>query len=465
MGYYLAIDQGTHSSRALVFDKKGNAVASASQSIDLRRLDTHRVEQSAGQILESVRTVVDDCLAALTTSQIKHIISCGLCTQRSTTVTMDHTGRARGPALSWQDTRGSDWLQSFAGSKAMIQSISGLPLSPHYGVSKMHWLDQHSSPSKREGILTPLAGYLIFNLVNRSHPCVDHCNAQRTQLMDLQTQDWSAALLQLFQLEHINLPACVPVCHDYGTLLETGIPLRAVSGDQNASIYGSGELTADTALVNFGSGAFILRTEARLEKSMLLLNSIGYSDSHRITWLKEGTINGCGTALSWAADKWDLGEMKSNLPRWLATVQQPGVFLNSIGGIGSPWWNSDLKAEMVDTGDQSKGAYAVAVLESILFLIMDNLQLMQRIHPVKKLRVSGGLSRLDGLCRKLANLTGLKVERLHNPEATARGIAWLAAGRPDNWLVFPADTFRPQRDISLRQRYDLFSENLRKGLE
>jgi glycerol kinase len=465
MHYYLAIDQGTHSSRALVFDEKGNAVASASQTIDLQRLDTHRVEQSARQILASVRTVIDDCLAALTASQLKHVVSCGLCTQRSTVVAMDPAGHALGPALSWQDTRGSNWLQSFAGSETMIQSISGLPLSPHYGVSKMHWLDQNSSPSKQERILTPLAGYLVFNLVNSSHPYVDHCNAQRTQLMDLQTQRWSAELLQLFQLEHINLPACIPVCHDYGELLETGIPLKAVSGDQNATVYGSGEFPADEALVNFGSGAFILRTEARLEKSKLQLNSIGYSDSHMITWLKEGTINGCGTALSWAAEKWDLRDMKVNLPGWLATVRQPGVFLNSIGGIGSPWWNSDLKAEMVDSGDQSKGAYAVAVLESILFLIMDNLQLMQRIHPVNKLRVSGGLSQLDGLCRKLANLTQLEVERLHNPEATARGIAWLAAGRPDNWLVFPSDTFHPRQDISLWQRYDVFSENLRKRLE
>jgi len=328
MDYYLAIDQGTLSSRALVFDERGNAIQETSQTIDLQRLDTHRVEQSAQQILGSVRTVVDDCLAALTTAQAEHIVSCGLCTQRSTIVAMDSTGQALGPALSWQDTRSSDWLQSFVESEASIQSISGLPLSPHYGAGKMHWLDKNNSLSRQDRILTPLAGYLVFNLVNHSRACVDHCNAQRTQLMDLQTQDWSAELLQLFQLEHINLPACAPVCHDYGELLETGIPLRAVSGDQNASVYGSGELPADEALVNFGSGAFILSTETHLEKSKVLLNSIGYSDSRRITWIKEGTINGCGTALSWASDKWDLGDMKSNLPRWLETVQRPGIFLN-----------------------------------------------------------------------------------------------------------------------------------------
>jgi glycerol kinase len=111
MHYYLAIDQGTHSSRALVFDEKGNAVASASQTIDLQRLDTHRVEQSARQILASVRTVGDDCLAALTASQIKQIVFCGLCTQRSTIVAMDPAGHALGgPALSWQDTRGNDMM-------------------------------------------------------------------------------------------------------------------------------------------------------------------------------------------------------------------------------------------------------------------------------------------------------------------------------------------------------------------
>lgn len=471
MAYYLAIDQGTNSSRAIVFDDQGRAVNSYSQSVGIQRSDTHRVEQDAQEILDSVRAVITGCVAGLSSSQRNDIVACGLCTQRSTVVQMNQQGVAISPALSWQDTRGAEWLETLSAYEQQIQSISGLPLSPHYGASKMRWLDLHpgeiSQSNEQKPLLTPLAGYLIFNLTGRKLFCVDHCNAQRTQLMNLATRQWSARLLKLFQLGNIELPECLPVCHDYGELLDTGIHLQAVSGDQNSTAYGSGELSDDEALINFGSGAFVLRAEHKLIQSKVQLNSIGYSENKQVTWLKEGTINGCGTALSWASEQWDLGDLKKNLPEWLdpqspEVVKQPGVFINSVGGIGSPWWNSDVKAEFIELEEDSKGARAVGVLESILFLVMDNLVLMQKQQAITKLRVSGGLSQLDGLCQKLANLSRLEVSRLHNPEATARGIAWLAAGRPANWEQFPADRFCPQRDPGLTKRYATFTKELAK---
>ncbi len=469
MAYYLAIDQGTHSSRAIVFDDYGQAIKSASLSVGIQRLDSDRVEQDAKEILDSVRHVISECLASLSIVQRKEIISCGLCTQRSTVVQMDQAGVALSPALSWQDTRGSEWLESLAPYGEQIQSISGLPLSPHYGASKMRWLDRHGTSPDQQSCLTPLAGYLLYNLVAGDQFYVDHCNAQRTQLMDLETLQWSKRLLEWFQLGHVRLPECVPVCFNYGELLDTGIPLQAVSGDQNSTVYGSGELLEDEALINFGSGAFVLRTGSKLLQSETQLVSIGYSENSDVTWLREGTINGCGTALAWASKKWNLGDMKEKLPGWLGSdgstkTSQPAVFINSVGGIGSPWWNSEVDSEFVDIGDGSKGALAVGVLESILFLVMDNLTIMQHQEPVNRLRVSGGLSQLDGLCQKLANISQLEVSRLHNPEATARGIAWLAAGRPDNWEQFSVDKFYPESDPGLLQRYSIFTRALKGRL-
>lgn len=466
MHYILAIDQGTHASRALLFDQLGQAVASHWCDVKLLRPTPGRVEQDPAELLASVQRAVNQLLAALDKKQRKAISACGICTQRSTVVACSRGGQALSQALSWQDVRGTDFLKTLQEHSADIQRLSGLPVSAHYGASKLRWLAQYTDNSQADDFcLAPLVSYILLNLLTEKPYAVDHSNAQRTQLMDMANLRWSAPLLDWFGITANQLPAIQPMYHPYGHLRDTDIPVTAVCGDQNAAVFGAGELPADTALANLGSGAFILRRLTTAAPSQHQLSGIACSDSSRVDYLREGTVNGAGTALSWASEQYELGDLKPVLGDWLDKVLEPPVFINTVGGLGSPWWQSNVAPQWIGETPEDKADIAVAVTESIIFLLQDNLQLMQQEHPVKKIRISGGLSQLDGLCQRLASLSGLIVERLNNPEATARGVAWLAAGRPEHWQQPAREIFSPRQDAGLTKRYRQFCERLAELLK
>ena len=171
--------------------------------------------------------------------------------------------------------------------------------------------------------------------------------------------------------------------------------------------------------------------------------------------------------------KYDIRDLWKQLPAWLNAIgpdenRQPPLFINSIGGLGSPWWNNSIEPAFIIDDDLADSAetqppsldpasQAVAVIESIVFMICINLEIMQSGQTLSRLRVCGGLSQLDGLCQRLADLSALPVERLNLPEATARGIAWLAAGKPDDWSRADVEIFKPGNNAKLYKRYAKFS--------
>lgn len=460
MTCYLAIDQGTHASRAVLFDGGGRVLASRARAIALEQRGGGRVEQSPGAILRSVRDALRDLLEAADGGRGRTIAACGLATQRSTLLACDDAGAPLSPALSWQDTRGAGALAALAPHHAEIRRLSGLPVSAHYGATKARWLLDRATPAGSGPRIAPLASYLLAHLVDGRPFVVDHANAQRTQLLDIARRDWSATLANWFGVPIACLPACRPVLHDYGYLDGAGIPLTAVSGDQNAALFANGPLPADTAHVNLGTGGFVLRRIDRPEPLDALLTGIAVSDAADATYLREGTVNGAGAALTWASERLHIGDPFKQLPRWLDSVDAPPLFVNAVGGIGSPWWETRLEPAWQGDADHSDAARMVAVVESILFLLADNLTIMASEAPVQNLRVTGGLSRLDGLCRRLADLTGLPVDRVEQPEATARGIAWLCAGRPDTWAPAAWRRFEPHENPGLHERHTRFTELL-----
>lgn len=461
MSCYLAIDQGTHASRAIVFDSDGNEIASATTDVSLQRLDTMHVEQSADELNASIQKVLSDVLAQC---RDKDIIACGLATQRSTVVGWNADGSAVSPALSWQDVRGHDALVPLEKYAADIQRISGLPLSPHYGASKLHWLMQQPGSSVTDHY-SPLVSYLLFHLLADKPYLVDHCNAQRTQLFSLEQTDWSMQLCDWFGVDKNGLPECKPVCHDYGVLNNTTIPVTAVSGDQNAALFGDGALSPGTARINLGSGAFVMRMLEQYQSSENQLTGIAFSSANGVTWMREATINGAASALAWVEDKFNITNTRECISDWLDQVKAPPIFVNSVAGLGSPWWCSDVDPHFIDS-DLSAAQRITGVIESIVFMIQANLEIMRAESKIERLRVSGGLSNLDALCQALANLSGLTVERGSDDEATARGIAWLAAGQPSSWQPRKLfDVYKPQYDVSLQSRYDSAMAVLQKSIK
>jgi glycerol kinase len=456
----LAIDQGTHSTRAIVFDSQGCVVTSARQSIGLQRLGRTEIEQSATEILQSMQSVVASVLddPAINPEQIT---SAGMATQRSSIVAWDrNTGVSLSPVLSWQDRRAADRLHSLSDQSQTIQQLTGLPLSPHYGASKLQWLLENNTAvaaalEDNTLVMGPLASYLLHHLTDYAHEAIDDANASRTLLWNLEHRNWDNTLLEMFHIPLQVLPQCKPICSDYGTLKGFTIPVCAMNGDQTAALYAQGLPSNNTITVNIGTGAFVLLpVETPSTKPDGLLAGISYSDEQTGSYYIEGTVNGAAAALKWAENLFELEGIEQQLPVWLDEIQTPTLFINSVGGLGAPWWQQGPTPRFLDAGVSGPEAM-VAVIESIIFLIQVNVALLQTVNPaVDRIQISGGLSQLDKLCQKLANLSGLAVYRPVQIEATARGIAWQAAGCPTVWpATGEGTTFTPMADPGLKERY------------
>ena len=468
----LAIDQGTHASRAVIFDARAEIINSARQDIGLQRRGDTEVEQDAGEILASVKSVINRVIAE-SGADPDMIRQAGLATQRSSVVAWDRfSGQPLSPVLSWQDRRTETQLHTYRAHLGDIEKRTGLRLSAHYGATKLKWLLEHVASVRsawKEGrlLMGPLAGFLLHNLVEGKPGLVDHANASRTLLWNLESREWDPDLANLFGVPMNTLPACRPTLSNYGLLQDGGIPLTAVNGDQTAAIYSLGKPDPRVLLVNTGTGAFVLipgqRSVVHIPR---LLTGISMSNGNTGDYYLEGTVNGAGAAITWAAKQWKISRVTGKLSGWLRSIDDPPVFINTIGGLGSPWWRSGKKPCLLG-GDEKRpedsgGGAMTAVVESIVFLIQSNIDYMkEREICFDSICASGGLASVDGFCQRIASLSGYPVERPAETEATARGIAWQASGCPARWPAAGESTrFEPQQNRSLRERYKLFRDSI-----
>lgn len=462
----LVLDQGGHATRAIVFDATAGVRAQAERPVATLRLDDLRVEQDAEAIIASAEGALADVRAQLG-RDFAQIDAAALATQRSSIVCWDReTGAPLSPVLSWQDRRAHAWLAQFAPHAAHVRQVTGLPLSPHYGVSKLRWCLDHLpavSRAARAGRLCvgPLASFMLFRLLDTQPHVIDVANAARTLLLDITRLDWDAQLLSLFGIDRRLLPACKPTAHDFGRLRGTRIPLTVATGDQSAALFAQGMPRGDVAYVNVGTGAFVQRTTGArpVLHDSLLTGIVSWAD-RRPLYVLEGTVNGAGSALAWFARERNIDMPEHPLPGWLADPGDPPLFLNGIGGLGSPFWRPELTSRFIGAGDVA--GQAVAIIESIVFLLHENLEQMRPAGPLRDIVIGGGLSRLDGMCQRLANLTALPVARLGLTEMTARGACFLVTGEPAQEA--PVERFTPSTDPRLHDRYGRWRQALLAAL-
>lgn len=462
MNTILAIDQGTHASRALLFDQQGNILNSSHYDVSLTRKDPGVVEQDGIEILDSVRNVINNVLA-----KTSHpVITAALTTQRSTLLAWDsRTGIPLAPAMSWQDRRCASALSNLKAYQSKIHQITGLPLSPHYLAGKMQWLLQHNEQVKHAYehdylMMGSLSSFLCFNLLDKPSFIIDHSNASRSLLFDIQRLDWSQELLDLFTIPGKILPECVPTLYEFGLLKGYDIPLTCVCGDQNAALYANGKPLSDSLSINIGTGAFILQHQAEaLKPHSRLLASIASSSTSHTHYLLEGTVNSAGSALDVLQKQWPNFNVQASLPDWLNKINEPPAHVNGSAGLGSPWWIEQLENQFIPECDDM-ASQAVAVIESIVFLLQHNIQLMDTGNT-HSIHISGGLSQLDGLCQMMADLSRLVVKRYENTEATARGAAWLVTSQSQSWQATQTPTkFIPSYNPALEQRYAKYTSHL-----
>jgi glycerol kinase len=457
----LAIDQGTHASRALVFDRHGHTLSSGVSNISITHPQADWAEQDGDEIVNSVRVAATQALQALGPRR-QDVVAAGLSSQRSSVICWDRiTGEPLSPIFSWQDRRAHAWIDQLQPHADSVHRKTGLFLSPHYGASKLRWALDHL-PAVRTAMDNnvlcwgPMASFVVFRLCAQQPFLADPQCAARTQLWNLHARDWDPELLALFGLPAGFLPKSVPTCHAWGTLDLPGaaIALTAVNGDQSAAVFAFGWPEADAAYINIGTSAFVQRALGDFPGQVpRQLTGIILDDGESRLYMVEGNVNGAGTALEWVSKEFGLEQLADHLPQWLARPEEPPLFLNGIAGLGGPFWQPEFASRFVGEGEP--WLKAVAVVESIAFLLQANIDHMNSYVPAaQRIRVSGGVSLLDGLCQRLACISGLPVHRRDDPEASARGIAYLACGRPADWNQGAhEDVFAPQRDLALQARY------------
>ena len=469
---YLALDQGGHASRALVFDGRGALLAKGLEEVRVRHPQPGWVEQDPEELVASLHSAAAAALRQLG-ARAARPTSAGLATQRASIVCWDRvSGAALSPVISWQDVRAHAWLEQFAPRADDIHRRTGLRLSAHYGASKLRWCLEHLpavAAAHREGRLAfgPLAAFLIFRLLEERPLLVDPANAARTLLWNLTTMDWDPELLALFGLPRAALPACVPTRHRFGDLQVGGhaLALEILTGDQSAALFAHGAPRPDTAYINMGTGAFIQRALGRHPGDAAgLLTGVVFRDDAEVVYTLEGTVNGAGAALQWLEEEHGLKDVERDLPGWLDRDGAPPLFLNGVSGLGAPFWVPDFPSGFIGAGEPWQ--HAVAVAESIVFLLQVNLEELRRHDPApREILVTGGLSWYDGLCRRLADLSGLPVYRPAEYESTARGLAYLLAGRPAAWPEpRPGTWFQPEQNPTLQERHRRWRAEMQRAL-
>lgn len=458
---YLSLDQGGHASRALVFDGQGRIHARALRDVSVFHPQPGWVEQDPDELAQSLIDVIFDVQRQLG-PRAAQLVRAGLATQRSSIVCWDVlTGEALSPVISWQDRRAHAWLARFTPDSERIRRATGLRLSAHYGASKLRWCLDHlprvaEAAAAKRLACGPLAAFLVFRLTETRSLMVDPANAGRTLLFNLESRRWDEGLLHLFDIPAEVLPQVVQTRFDFGPLVAAPrVPLSVVTGDQSAALFFAGAPQPSRAYLNMGTGAFLQRSTGTYPGDHpRLLTGIVLQDQDESVYVLEGTVNGAGSALAWAAESLQLPNLTDELPRWLLRNEtEPPLFLNGISGLGAPFWEAEFKSRFIGEGEPWQKAVAVA--ESIVFLLQANLEEFQRLaSPLDQISASGGLTQMDALCQRLSDLSGFPLYRPVEREATARGLAWLLAGKPHDWPEGEVgNRFTPTINPALRARY------------
>ena len=466
---YIAIDQGGHATRATAYDASGALEGAALVTIATQHNALGHVEHDAEEIVASVVTALAE-LGYLV--PVARWAAAGFAVQRSSLVCWDATdGRPLSPVISWQDRRNAQWLKGLERRADDVHRLTGLPLSPHYGASKLRWCLDHlpevrSAAAQSRLRAGPLASYLLHRVLAERPFLADASTAARTLLWSPFERAWSDELLALFGIPRTLLPRAVGTAERFGSIVHDGrvIPVVVCNGDQSVVPFAAGPLDKDAAYVNLGTGAFVLRPTADALHAPPLLTSVIRADARHFDFVLEGSVNGAGAALEWlerhqgaAADR-----MLALLNGAALADDDAPFFLNGVAGLGSPFWKPDFESRFV--GDGSELQQCRAVLESVAFLIKANLDEMDRhVAAPTRLIASGGLAENRLLCRMLACLSEVPVDRSSDREATSRGLAFLVAGEPAGFACPAVEVFEAEPDQQLLARYLKWLELMREA--
>jgi len=473
--YILSIDQGTTSSRAMLFDEAGSSCFTAQREFTQLFPADGWVEHDPEEIWSTTLEVAREALAAAKGCEV---LAIGITNQRETTVVWDRdTGRPIYNAIVWQDRRTAQTCAALrrAGHEERVSERTGLLLDPYFSATKIAWIIGNcdgAAELARRGKLAfgTIDSFLIWRLTGGRVHATDVTNASRTLLFDIHAQRWDDELLVLFGVPQSCLPQVLDSADDYGVtdtaLFGHAIPIAGVAGDQQAALIGQACFSPGMVKSTYGTGCFVvLNTGAQAVRSRnKLLTTIAYRVQGTTHYAIEGSIFVAGAAVQWLRDALGVIDSAADTQALAAGLgSNAGVYLvPAFTGLGAPHWDPDARGAIFGlTRDTGVAELARATLESVCYQTADLLAAMHNdgMRPTR-LRVDGGMTRNDWLCQHLADVLGLPVERPAETETTALGAAYLAglqvgvfeslAALQGKWRVDAA--FDVHMDAPTRQR-------------
>jgi glycerol kinase len=469
MNYVLALDQGTTSSRAILFDAQGRIAAIAQREFPQIFPQPGWVEHDAREIWATQHAVALEALA-----QAKgEVVALGITNQRETTVLWDRaTGQPVANAIVWQDRRTAarcDQLRA-QGKAALIQKKTGLVIDAYFAGTKLEWLLDNVPGARARAEAGELAfgtidSWLIWNLTGGRVHATDASNASRTLLFNLRTQDWDDELLALLRVPRAVLPRVVPssgvLAETHAPVLEKAIPIAGIAGDQQAATFGQACFAPGMAKNTYGTGCFMLmNTGARPVASRnRLLTTVGWQGpatdpvAARTAYCLEGSVFMAGATVQWLRDGLQIIKSAAEVESLAAQVEDTGdVYLvPAFAGLGTPYWDGYARGALVGmTRGTTRAHIARAALESIALQSADVFDAMSRDAriPLAELRVDGGACRNDLLMQMQADVLGVPVVRPKVTETTALGAAYLAGLATGFWR--DADEIAAQWQVERR---------------
>ena len=496
MSYILALDQGTTSSRAMLFDHAGAVVAQAQQEFAQIFPQPGWVEHDACEIWSTQLGVVKKCLRMMqdtavdqskrtlsATDSIASIAAIGITNQRETTVLWDRkTGQPVYNAIVWQDRRTAGRCDELrlAGHLEMIQQKTGLVLDAYFSATKLQWLldnvpGARSKAEKGELAFGTIDSWLVWNLTQGGLHVTDVSNASRTMMFNLHTMQWEDSLLALFNIPRAVLPQVVVSSGVVGgtdsALLGAAIPIAGIAGDQQAATFGQVCFEPGMAKNTYGTGCFMLMNTGSkpVASTNKLLTTVGWQLTPKIapptkpTYCLEGSVFMGGATIQWLRDGLQIIQSAADVQALAASVPDTGdVYLvPAFAGLGSPYWDPYARGALLGmTRGTTRAHIARAALESIALQSADVLTAMSQDAglPLKALRVDGGASKNDLLMQMQADFSGLPVVSPKVLEATALGAAYLAGLAVGFWascdelaVLWQIDkTFEPKISVDER---------------
>ena len=472
-GLILALDQGTTSSRALLFDHQARLVGSAQHSFEQIYPKPAWVEHDPQEILSSQFKAVDDALAA-TAAKAQQIAAIGISNQRETTLVWDKkTGKPIANAIVWQCRRTSEMLEQICKDPQVEEGIidrTGLVPDAYFSATKIAWLlnevpGARAAAKRGELAFGTVDTWLVYQLTGGLVHATDITNASRTMLFNIHTRKWDDSLLELFDIPQSLLPEVRPSASDYGMTnheaVPKGIRITGVAGDQQAALFGQRCFEKGEAKNTLGTGAFMLMHTGnrayRSKNRLITTMAAAFPNDEEQSYALEGSIFVAGALIQWLRD--ELGLISSAAEtEGLAesTPDNAGVYIvPAFTGLGAPWWDADARGAILGlTRGAGREHIVRAALESIAYQTADLVSAFEDDTELSlnSLKVDGGAAANGFLAQFMSDLLGIQISRPHSFEASGLGAAFLAGLTVGFWrdkdellgLHLPSDEFVPR---------------------